>query len=56
MIPLKDDNPTEGRPVITYFLIGLCVLVFLMEAWFAVLQNWRTILFVWINPISFNGT
>ena len=31
MIPLKDDNPTEGRPVVTYFLIGLCVLVFLME-------------------------
>jgi membrane associated rhomboid family serine protease len=31
MIPLKDDNPIEGRPVVTYFLIGLCVLVFLME-------------------------
>ncbi len=31
MIPLKDDNPTENRPVVTYFLIGLCVLVFLME-------------------------
>ena len=31
MIPLKDDNPTEGRPVVTYFLIGLCILVFLME-------------------------
>ena len=31
MIPLKDDNPTEGRPIVTYFLIGLCVLVFLME-------------------------
>ena len=31
MIPLKDDNPTEGKPVVTYFLIGLCVLVFLME-------------------------
>ena len=23
MIPLKDDNPTSGRPVVTYFLIGL---------------------------------
>jgi len=31
MIPLKDDNPIEGRPVVTYFVIGLCVLVFLME-------------------------
>jgi len=31
MIPLKDDNPTSGRPTVTYFLIGLCVLVFLMQ-------------------------
>ena len=31
MIPLKDDNPTSGRPVVTYFLIGLCVLVFLIQ-------------------------
>ena len=31
MIPLKDDNPTSGRPTVTYFLIGLCVVIFLME-------------------------
>ena len=31
MIPLKDDNPTSGKPVVTYFVIGLCVLVFLMQ-------------------------
>ena len=31
MIPLKDDNPTSGRPIVTYFLIGLCVLIFLMQ-------------------------
>ena len=31
MIPLKDDNPTSGRPVVTYFLIGTCVVVFLMQ-------------------------
>jgi len=31
MIPLKDDNPTSGRPTVTYFLIGLCVVVFLMQ-------------------------
>ena len=31
MIPLKDDNPTSGRPIITYFLIGLCVVVFLIQ-------------------------
>ena len=31
MIPLKDDNPTSSRPVVTYFLIGLCILVFLFQ-------------------------
>tara|TARA_Y100000590_G_scaffold123465_1_gene141326 strand:+ start:206 stop:892 length:687 start_codon:yes stop_codon:yes gene_type:complete len=31
MIPLKDDNPTSGRPVVTYFLIASCVLIFLLQ-------------------------
>jgi membrane associated rhomboid family serine protease len=31
MIPLKDDNPTSGRPVVTYFIIGLCILIFLLQ-------------------------
>ena len=31
MIPLKDDNPTSGRPIVTYFLIGFCVLIFLIQ-------------------------
>jgi len=31
MIPLKDDNPISGRPVVTYFLIGICVVIFLMQ-------------------------
>ena len=31
MIPLKDDNPTSNRPIVTYFLIGLCVLIFLIQ-------------------------
>jgi len=31
MIPLKDDNPTSNRPIITYFLIGSCVLIFLIQ-------------------------
>ena len=31
MIPLKDDNPTSGKPVVTYFLIGICVVIFLMQ-------------------------
>jgi len=31
MIPLKDDNPISSRPIVTYILIGLCVVVFLMQ-------------------------
>ena len=31
MIPLKDDNPTSGRPIVTYFLICLCIVVFLIQ-------------------------
>jgi len=31
MIPLKDDNPTSEKPVVTYFIIGLCVLIFLAQ-------------------------
>ena len=31
MIPLKDDNPTSNKPIVTYFLISLCVLIFLLQ-------------------------
>ena len=31
MIPLHDDNPTEITPVVTYTVIGLCVLAFLWQ-------------------------
>jgi len=31
MIPLKDDNPTSGKPFVTYFLIASCVLIFLIQ-------------------------
>ena len=31
MIPLKDDNPTSNKPIITYFLIGACIVIFLIQ-------------------------
>ena len=31
MIPLKDDNPISSRPIVTYFIIGMCVVVFFMQ-------------------------
>ena len=31
MIPLKDDNPTFKKPIVTYFIIGICVVIFLIQ-------------------------
>jgi membrane associated rhomboid family serine protease len=31
MIPLKDDNPTSSKPVVTYLIIVLCILIFLIQ-------------------------
>ena len=31
MIPLRDDNPSELRPLVTITLIVLCTLVFLWQ-------------------------
>ena len=38
MIPLKDDNPTYSKPVVTLALIGSCVVVFL---WQITLSNYE---------------
>src|SRR5260370_15265961 len=32
MLPLRDDQPRYSTPYITYFLIGLNLLIFLFEA------------------------
>lgn len=31
MIPIRDDNPVFRKPVVTYGLIGLCVIVYLAQ-------------------------
>ena len=31
MIPLKDDNPTSKKPLITYSIIGICILIFFIQ-------------------------
>ena len=31
MIPLKDDNPTNSKPIVSYGIIGFCVLIFLAQ-------------------------
>ncbi len=39
MIPLKDDNPTSRKPFVTFFLIGICIFVFLLQL---ISQTYRT--------------
>ena len=31
MIPLKDDNPTNSKPIVSYGIISFCVLIFLAQ-------------------------
>ncbi|MDC0052013.1 rhomboid family intramembrane serine protease [bacterium] len=31
MIPLKDDNPSSKKPILTYIIIGLCIFIFLIQ-------------------------
>ena len=31
MIPLKDDNPTSKKPIVSFGIIGFCVVIFLAQ-------------------------
>ena len=31
MIPLKDDNPTNSKPIISYSILVICVIVFILQ-------------------------
>jgi hypothetical protein len=31
MIPLKDDNPTSKRPIVSYLIIGFCIVIFFAQ-------------------------
>ena len=44
MIPLRDDQPRFSTPYVTYFLIGLNLVVFLFEATLTP-QNFKVLLF-----------
>ena len=53
MIPLKDDNPTQGKPIVSYGIIGFCILIFLAQTWLRIrpdeLESWRIGVFWWLN-------
>jgi len=55
LIPLKDDNPTHNKPIITYVLIGICVLVFILEITSASYSNGRIFYSYGIIPAVFTG-
>jgi len=39
MIPLKDDNPTSSKPIVTYLIIGMCIFIFVIQL---TSQSYRT--------------
>ena len=43
MIPLRDANPTRRRPVVTYVLIAICVVIFGLELWIQSTQGDRAL-------------
>ena len=40
MFPLKDDNPTQTKPIVTIALIAFCVCIFLYQ--FSLLHSENT--------------
>ena len=44
MFPLKDDNPTETKPIVTIALISCCIIIFLFQCSINELQNYKFIL------------
>ena len=42
MFPLKDDNPTQTKPIVTIALIAICVCIFLYQ--FSLLHSENTLI------------
>ncbi len=57
MFPLKDDNPTETKPIVTLILISFCVFLFLYQFSINELQNYSFILKYGMVPqeLLYNG-
>ena len=55
MIPLKDDNPTSTKPIVSYGIIGFCVLIFLAQLGLNEEELKRFYILIWLNTFSFNG-
>lgn len=56
MIPLRDDNPTEIRPIVTIALIAICVLVFLWQLGMPGREQQRILYALGVIPAVLTGS
>jgi membrane associated rhomboid family serine protease len=56
MIPLKDDNATRNTPVVTYAILGICVVVFLLQISSAGFNDGTLFYSYGVIPASLLGT
>lgn len=55
MIPLKDDNPTYRTPIVTYSIIAICVIVFILEITSSSYNNGQLFYSYGLIPAVFTG-
>ena len=55
MFPLKDDNPTSGKPIVTYFLIGLFPIASLYRQLGSLLMGYLADIYGWLNSEQLAG-
>ena len=55
MIPLKDDNPTYRTPIVTYSIIAICVIVFILEISSSSYNNGKLFYSYGLIPAVFTG-
>ena len=56
MIPLKDENSTLSTPILSYAIIGICVIVFLIQISSAGFDNGNLFYSYGVVPASLLGT
>jgi len=55
LIPLKDDNPTYRTPIVTYSIVAICVIVFILEITSSSYNNGQLFYSYGLIPAVFTG-
>jgi len=55
LIPLKDDNPTYRTPIVTYSIIAICVIIFILEITSSSYNNGQLFYSYGLIPAVFTG-